>query len=252
MMYDLGFGGYSLASSYAGATDYSPVSGVHYASGSSQYDSSTPTFTQTTSYSDYSFDILPETLNFVAKDFLVPDRPKTAFITSTDEVKAVIHEAFRATTGNVFPDGISVHVLDDENFRKLHAAFGNWNEGILGFSINRYGKGISEIFVRNDHLDRLLLTIGHEIGHVLSPSLPNLQDEEAKAHAFSLAWIETIADQNIGDLSPNVVPNPAQNGLHDVAFDFVNKLLNAGSSPYDVFLTLSKGLVSIVRTLEVL
>ncbi|MBW3019105.1 hypothetical protein KY329_02895, partial [Candidatus Woesearchaeota archaeon] len=117
---------------------------------------------------------------------------------------------------------------------------------IMGFSINKFGKGASEIFVREAPLDSLLLTIGHELGHVLSPTLVNKHDEEAKAHAFSLAWMETIRDNDIAGLKPNIALNPANNGLHDVAFDFVKKLLHTGASAFDVFQTLSKGLTSIL------
>ena len=124
-----------------------------------------------------------------------------------------------------------IKICDEQTFKLIHLTnTGHWKEGIMGFSYNKYGKGISEIYVKTDHMDSLLLTVGHEIGHVLSPTLPNAHDEEAKAHAFSLAWMETIREHNIGGLQPNIKPNPAHNGLHDTSYDFVKYLLNTGAS----------------------
>lgn len=186
-------------------------------------------------------------LHFEAAPFLATDRPATPIISCADEVKDMIVEAFEKSTGQEFPeDGIRVQVLALEEFKKAHERYGPWSDGIMGFSINRHGRGVSDVVVREDNLDRLMLTIGHELGHVLSRTLPNAQDEEAKAHAFSLAWMETIREHDIGGLRSNIVPNPARNGLHDVAFDFVNKLLAAGMSAKDIFLTLSQGLMSII------
>ena len=191
----------------------------------------------------------PETPHFsLAENFLAEDRPVTPMISNMGEVKEIVEMTFEKITGQEFPhDSIKVVVCDEETFRGVHASTGAaWNPGIMGFSFNKYGRGASEIYVRQDHMDSLLLTIGHELGHVLSITLPNAQDEEAKAHAFSLAWMETIRDNNIAGLQTNIKPNPAHNGLHDVAFDFVNYLLKTGASSYDVFKTLAHGLTSII------
>lgn len=180
--------------------------------------------------------------------FLAPNRPKTPIISNLGEVKSILEKAYRILTGEDFPyDSITLVIADEHDFRTIYESTGGYYQlGIMGFSYNQYGKGISEIYVKQDHLDRLLLTLGHELGHVLSPTLPNKQDEEAKAHAFSLAWMETIRDHNIGGLQPNIAVNPAQNGLHDVAFNFVTYLLNTGATSLDIFKTLSQGLTSII------
>ena len=186
--------------------------------------------------------------SIIVEEFLAKDRPQTPFINSLGEIKTVVDEALKSITTHEFPhDAIRIAILPKEWFKETFLnTGGRWSEGIMGFSLNRFGKGISEIVVKEEHLDSLLLTIGHEIGHVLSPTLPSIQDEEAKAHAFSLAWMETIRDNNIAGLQPNILINPAKNGIHDVGFEFVQYLMQAGSSALDVFKTLSRGLASII------
>src|SRR3989338_6102616 len=188
----------------------------------------------------------------IAEVFLEEQRPWTPIITQAHEVPPVIEQTFEKITGQEFPaDAIRISIMDKDTLHGTHALFGSsTGEGLMGFSLNRYGKGLSEIFVKEDHLDSLLLTVGHEIGHILSPSLPSQKDEEAKAHAFSIAWMECIRDNNICGLTPNIRLNPARNGLHDVAYNFVTHLLKTGASAFDIFKTLSQGLTSMIARLE--
>jgi len=239
-------GGYSGTVSYA-ASQGSASNG--YANFSGGY-SSTPSSYASASYSGQA-NVMPQTPHFsLAGNFLAENRPTTPMISTMGEVKEVVERTYEEITGQEFPhDSIKIMVCDESQFRDIHMNTGSaWSPGIMGFSFNKYGKGTSEIYVKQDHMDSLLLTIGHEIGHVLGPSLQNAQDEEAKAHAFSLAWIETIREHNIAGLQPNIMPNPAQNGLHDVAFDYVKYLLKTGVSSFDVFKTLAHGLTSIIAT----
>jgi len=49
--------------------------------------------------------------------------------------------------------------------------------------------------------------------------------------AFSLAWMKVIQENNIGRLGGSfVTERPAENGLHNVAFAFVEKMIKAGFS----------------------
>ncbi|VVB81043.1 Uncharacterised protein [uncultured archaeon] len=228
-------GGYSGTASYCAAGGGGYSSGYSAASCSNSYGGS--------SYGGKAEYAMPETPNFQMADvFLTEDRPMTPIVSELGEVRQIIEQTFEKITGQEFPaEDIQITICDETQFREMQPA-----NGVVGFSFNRYGKGTSEIYAIQDHMDRLLLTIGHELGHILSPTLPNKQDEEAKAHAFSLAWMETIRDNNIGGLQPNISPNPAHNGLHDVAFDFVKYLLKTGASSFDVFKTLSHGLTSII------
>ncbi len=237
-----GMGGYSGGTGY-GSSGYSAFSDYNSASaGYSAGGSYSGSFSGQSSYQASEQAQMSHT-----EDFLAENRPWTPIISNLGEVKEVVEQTFEKMTGQEFPhESIKVMICDDKQFKEVLGA--GWNPGTAGFSFNKYGKGTSEIYIRQDHMDSVLLTIGHELGHVLGPTLPNGQDEEAKAHAFSLAWIETIRDNNIGGLQPNIAPNPAHNGLHDVAFDFVKYLLNTGSTSFDVFKTLAHGLTSIVAT----
>ncbi len=182
---------------------------------------------------------------FTAGDFLKPGST-ARFVGSASEIEKDIKEAFKATTGEELPNDIIVHVLNDKEFKKAHVEHtGKWNNNIMGFSLNANNRGASQVFARADQLDKLMLTIGHEIGHVLTKTLQNQQDEEAKAFAFSLAWMEKIREQNIAGIGSHILPNPAINGLHDTAFSFVQKIMMAGASAWDTFLQLAKGMLTI-------
>ena len=190
---------------------------------------------------------------FVAEDFLLDDRPRTEFITDENSRKALdaTKEVFELITEESFPTNIIIQIVDEATFLTIHPEKDSHSE-TLGFSINRQGKGLNEIVVKQDNIDRLMLTIGHEVGHVMSKSLPNQVDEEAKAFSFSLAWMEKIVEHNILGLSSCINPNPARNGLHNVAFDFVARLMQTGKNAIDVFKELVLGRVSLEQRLEVI
>jgi hypothetical protein len=100
---------------------------------------------------------------------------------------------------------------------------------------------LSEIFVKEDFLARVLLTVGHELGHVLSEPLESPQDEEAKAYAFSLAWMNIIKEKNIAGLKESIVTEtPAENGVHNLAFFWVEKLISSGMNALEIYLNLIK------------
>ncbi|MBM3199552.1 hypothetical protein FJZ53_01355 [Candidatus Woesearchaeota archaeon] len=195
-----------------------------------EYDASKPSTTYT---------------HISVNDFLNPDRPITQFIGKSEEVKHYIEEAFEKTAGEKLPQHIIIRVVTKDELKALHEKNnGVWSEGIMGFAIN---KTIPEIFVRENHLDALMLTLGHELGHVFTKGLANQHSEEAKAFAFEMAWIKTIIEYNIAGLkhSFNMNPNPAKNGLHDVAFSFVKDLLSKGKKAIQVYWDLARGIITV-------
>jgi hypothetical protein len=178
-------------------------------------------------------------------NFLALDRPRTVFVGSANEIKEFVEEAFTAVTGRELPNDILIRVLSKEEFVKANSMFsGKWNDGIQGFAVNRKSQGlVSEVFVRKGELDKIMLTLGHEIGHVLTRTLESKRDEEAKAFAFSIAWMKKIKEFNIANLSTAIcLDKPAQNGLHDIALDFVLKKLKEGKDAYDIYKDLVTGL----------
>lgn len=182
---------------------------------------------------------------FVADTFLKPGST-ARFVGDAAEIKQYVEEAFKATTSGEIPADIAITVLKDAEFRKAHIEHnGSWNDGIMGFSLNTNGRGVNKVFVRAAELDKLMLTIGHEIGHVLTPSLTNEHDEEAKAFAFSLAWMNSIRENNIAGIGNNILPEPAENGLHDIAFGFVMRLVENGMRAWEAFLQLARGTLTI-------
>lgn len=167
---------------------------------------------------------------FVPEIFLSPKRRPQPFICNLKEIEPLIKEAFKLTTGLNFPEDVVINLLPKKEFIKL-----NVSENTLGLAINRKEFGlVSEIFVLNDELDKTLLTIGHEIGHVLTKPLNDPIKEEAKAFAFSLAWIKTIQENNLANLKDSFI-FPAENGLHDQALNLVLKGIDQGKRPLEVY-----------------
>lgn len=178
--------------------------------------------------------------------FLKLYRPKTQFIAAAEEIEILVRETFEKTTGEQFPDNIVVRVLEQEDMKAVHAATaGNWSNAIQGFSLNT--SPVKQIFVKAGDLDKVIIVVGHEIGHVLTPLVENIHDEEAKAFAFECAWVETIIKYNIGNMKDNFTLdlNPAQNGLHDVASAFVKTLVRKGKDALEMYKELAKRMLSV-------
>jgi len=187
---------------------------------------------------------------YFAPDNFLNDIP-TEFVSSEDEeqgkvILSLVDEAFEATTGKKIPKDLKIKICSEEELKRFHKANnGKWSPGIRGFSINRRGFGTSEVFVKEDELAKLMLTMGHEVGHIASLPMDDAIEEEAKAFAFSMAWMNSIKENNIGGLSTVINPSPARNGLHNVAFDFVLKLIANGRNALEVYFELIKGEISI-------
>ena len=188
--------------------------------------------------------------SFTPEIFLNPSRLKARFIDDNDEARSIAGEIFELMVNEKMPSNISINILPFDEFKVLHSCFGPWNSGILGFSINGSNK---KIFVRENHLDSLMLVIGHEIGHVLTKSLPNKHDEEAKAFAFSIEWAKTIKEHNIANLELSIKDEldfkPARNSLHDVAFAFVDLMVKRGRKATRLHEDLARRYVSMFNAL---
>ena len=182
-----------------------------------------------------------EEYHFAPETFLKPGK-EGRFIGHATEIKEEIEQAFESMFHLPFPQDINVSILDALEFRKIAP-----HPGTVGVSFNRRKHGlISEIFVLNDTLARVMLTIGHELGHVLTTTLGNAHDEEAKAYAFSLAWMKTIKEQDIAGLASAIIDElPAQNGLHNVAFSFVQRILQTGKMAWQIYLDLIQKEISV-------
>jgi len=176
------------------------------------------------------FTIQPE-YHFVPNNFLKPGK-EGVFVGKAEEVREFVEEAFERIFDQPFPNNLKVSVLNQEEFRKIAPA-----ANTIGLSINRGQEGLlSEIFILNDTLGRVMLTLGHELGHVLTKTLPNPHDEEAKAYAFSLLWMKVIQEHNIANLGEAIITEgPAENGLHNVAFGFVHHLVAQGRDAEEIY-----------------
>jgi len=181
---------------------------------------------------------------FTPELFLKPSRPRARFVVDNNEAGRIAGEVFELMAREKLPDSISISVLPFDEFRLLHSMFGSWSSGILGFSLNGEEK---RIFARENHLDALMLVIGHEIGHVLTETLPNKHDEEAKAFAFSVEWANTIKQHDVANLGSSIKDDfePARNGLHDVAFQFVEFMLKKGRNAMQLHDDLARHYLSV-------
>lgn len=168
---------------------------------------------------------------FMPDNFLKPGQG-SKFVGQAEEVKEFVEEAFQLLFKTPFPDDLKISVLDAERFRTLAP-----HPSTIGLSINRRQLGLmSEIFVLNGSLGTVMLTIGHELGHVLTATLPTPHEEEAKAYAFSLEWMRVIKEHNVANLKDALIlEQPAENGLHNVAFRFVHDLIKSGLKAAEVY-----------------
>jgi len=171
--------------------------------------------------------------------FLSPERPVTPFIAEAGLIAGLVREAFLATTQHPLPADIMVTVAQRRLLQQIHGQF--LNSSVVGLSLN----ATREIFAVSGSLDELMLVIGHELGHVLSPALGDPHAEEAKAFAFESAWANAIFTRDIGGLRMNINAAalsmmPAQNGLHDLAFAFVKAAALSGKEPLELHSELSE------------
>ena len=172
--------------------------------------------------------------------FLDPRRELLPLVSNLDEIEPLVEEAMFATTGMSMPEDIVIRICAPEEFQQAFPEPERCSDAIRGFCMNNRGFGKSHIFIRRGDKAEVLLTIGHEIGHALSFPL-QLHDEEAKAFAFSVAWMEQIKKRDIGGLGRSIrLGAPAENGLHNAALKFVVSLVEAGKDALAVF----KGLIS--------
>lgn len=179
----------------------------------------------------YNFLTIQPEYHFVSQHFLKPGK-EGIFVGKAEEVREFVEEAFEKIFNQPFPNNIKMSILNQDEFRKIAPS-----AGTIGLSINRGQEGLlSEIFILNDTLGRVMLTIGHELGHVLTKMLSNSHDEEAKAYAFSLLWMKVIQEHDIAHLGDAIVAErPAENGLHNVSFNFVHQLLGQGKDAEEIY-----------------
>lgn len=182
--------------------------------------------------------------SFTPEVFLLPSRPKTKFVDDKTEIIDAVKETFELMMDKKMPK-MAIYLLNDSDFKLAHSVFGKWNNGILGFSLNK----TKEIFIRENSLDAVMLVIGHEIGHILTPTLSNKHDEEAKAFAFSVEWANTIKNHNIAGIGSSIKDvldfEPARNGLHDIAFAFVSLMMGKGRKAIDLHDDLTRKYLSV-------
>jgi hypothetical protein len=207
------------------------------------YSSSTEFLTSQVYDPNHNYNIIKveQNYHFHPESFLKPGKG-SKFVGEAEDVQEYVEEAFEKMFDKPFPDNIKVSVVNKKKFSKLTTS-----PGTIGLSINRMNQGLlSEIFILNDSLARVMLTIGHELGHVLTETLDNPHDEEAKAYAFSLEWMRIIKENDIANLGEAIITeNPADNGLHNVAFNFVHKLVQTGKNVWDVYLGLVNKLLNV-------
>ena len=254
---------YQMSQQYIPARNYSKLEFITR-SADIAYSASSPTFQEYSTFSfsslpifEYNFEITNKVYNhnnpayklftpipeyhFSPDNFLKPGK-EGIFVGKAGEIREYIEETFEKMFEKPFPSDIKISICNQKEFRKIAPS-----PGVIGLSLNRRKFGLlSEIFVLNDSLGRVMLTLGHELGHVLTETLDDSHDEEAKAYAFSLAWMKKVKEHNIAGLQEAILlENPAENGLHNIAFHFVQKLLQQGKDAWEVYLSFVRKMVSV-------
>ncbi len=235
--------GYSAASNYSSLEErLQQYSISQYSAGSNIPQTIHPFYVKQETYGGYNAPAR-HTMEYSASAqvFLNADRPFSHFVDSAELICDFVIAAFKATACRDLPDDVVVSVCSPIEMLAINP---KWHPGILGFSINRLGFGVSEIFLLENELDILLVTAGHELGHVISFPAGSRLDEEAKAFAFEAAWVQAIFRDDIAGLRYSInldVLSPANNGLHDAAFNFVRRQMFFGRNALEIHRELSNG-----------
>jgi len=225
-----------------------------YGSNVRNYNHATPqAFQEDSSMKFFDADantVLPE-YPFDPRAFLDPSAPPQMWVSSLGEVQTLIHETWARMMHTPLPPDITITIGSAE---VLAPHFGGMlPAGVRGFAIPAKEGTLKQIFIKSGPKDQIMMTIGHELGHISSPILPDIRDEEAKAYAFSLAWMQVMREHRIGDLKPQIWLSGAKNGIHNVALDAV---LDASRhvQPLTMYHQLTAGLVThetLIRASEV-
>lgn len=161
-----------------------------------------------------------------------------------------INKTAKLILGHTLPQNLNIEFCDKNFFGKKYQQFSNkvWTENIRGFSVNGHTK---YIYVLYDNLLSMMLTLGHEIGHILTPARQNSITEEAKAYAFEMIWLSKIKEENILSLSSSIdlskLGTPQANGIHDVAFKWVNSFIMDNKTPKEIYDDIVSGELVIVE-----
>lgn len=171
---------------------------------------------------------------FTPNDFLRPGRPQTRWVGRFEEVKEIVEKIYKDVTGREIPN-VEINIVPAKDLYTEYEKSGKKaDEALQGF----YGNG--RIFVKEGKLDEMILTLGHELGHASSIQLANPELEEAKAYAFTEAWVRTIVEKNIENLaecititrSRSSIPEWAKVHLHGYK-EFQERLDN-GLAPLEI------------------
>ena len=238
-MYNSNDCGYSCTPS---TSMYSAIQG--YSSGiSGGYSSGASSYTSQSSSNNSDMYSSQQSVQDFSPSFFVDDSVES--IETLPEQETIVEHAkttFQELTGQEFPENISVSICDDTEFKKfLFSSGAKSSSGVLGFALNRKGRGRSHVFVRKMSLPQIFVTLGHEIGHVITNQLSDVRDEEAKAFSFARAWTEKVKELNIAGLDKFLRPQPALNGVHNVAFDFVERQVEEGKQSLQLYIDIAKG-----------
>ncbi|MBI2664288.1 hypothetical protein HYX10_03005 [Candidatus Woesearchaeota archaeon] len=196
-------------------------------------------------YSTCAYDSYKTVADEQPTAFLNPQRPATPLVGQSSELMEPIREAFQLTTGQQLPEGIIITIAAREELVQKHIAF--LSSSVVGLSIPE----TQEVFAAAGNMDEVMLTIGHELGHVIRKQARTAQEEEAKAFAFEAAWAKAIFEHDIAGLRNSInaaALSPAKNGLHDTAFNFVKN--NAGIEPMQLFNSISDGSITAAQVAE--
>jgi hypothetical protein len=175
----------------------------------------------------------------------------SVFAGIANDIISQIQFVFYEVTKQEFPYDLKIEFCDSFTMQEKYKSSAKeiWDSKIKGFCINSKDKSV---YILYDTLVNMMLTLGHEIGHILTPARHNKITEEAKAYAFEIIWISKIKELNIFSLSDQIdlsnLGTPAANGIHDAAFMWVNSFMMEGKTAKEIYEDIIKGELMISNT----
>jgi hypothetical protein len=182
--------------------------------------------------------------------FLSRNATPCVFLGASSDVILQINQILKLLTGSGLPYNIRIEFCNAEKMSEAYKKWSKqvWTPIVRGFCVPGHNK---LIYVLHDSLLNMMLTLGHEIGHILTAPRQNRITEEAKAYSFEIMWLSRMKDNNILELGHIIdlsrLGTPAANGIHDVAFRWVNSFLMDGKTAFEIYKDITDGEIVIVE-----
>lgn len=138
-------------------------------------------------------------------------------VVSFKQVEPLVRSAFSELAGRGIPDNINVFVFPYETLEMFYRKIGGKGKAPAATSFRRDGLDLA--LVEAGECARIMYGIGHEIGHLSTPTLQDRNKEELKARIFQELWL-------------NELDNPKYNGMGRASRKYLEDAVKSGDTEH--------------------